>query len=416
MLRVEEVEPTKLKPWSQNPRVNDKAVAAVAESIRRFGFNVPILCDEDLTILAGHTRWMASKKLGMQTVAVIRLGLQSGEKQAFSIADNKTAELADWNMKRLREVLQELRSKAIPLDGIGFRKAELHQLLRPTSVGENDLPGAPIEADARRGDLWVLGKHRLLCGDSRCEDCLAKLTGGRTVQQIFAGPPYFNQRSYAQWDDFESYISDTERIVRRCASLLADGGILVWNIGHDSRSHIDLLSHHSRLIEDTGLRYLDTIAWVKTSANFSLPRNMHIRRNRIYYPAFQWEGLLVFQKRGRMPRMADEALTYMLDYQTDVWHVPAVTNQVEKLGHPAVCPVEIPYRCIIAYSEPGASVLEPFGGSGTTLVAAEKAGRTALLMERLPGYCDLAVKRWQAYTGLKGRRYRRQRDCTCSGT
>ncbi len=416
MLRAEEVKLSELKPWMGNPRVNDKAVDAVAQSIKRFGFNVPILCDQHLEILAGHTRWMAAKRLGMQTVAVIRLDLQDGEKRAFSIADNKTAELSDWNTKRLREVLHELRAKAIPIDGIGFRKNELQQLLRATSVDENDLPGTPIEANTRRGDLWVLGKHRLLCGDSRCEDCMARLTGGRTVQQVFSGPPYFNQRSYAKWDDFEIYMSDMERIVRSRASLLADGGILVWNIGHDSRSHIDLLSHHSRLIEDAGLQYLDTIAWVKASANFSLPRNMHIRRNQIYYPAFQWEGLLVFQKPGRMPRMADEALTYMLNYQTDVWQVPAVIDQVEKRGHPAVCPVEIPYRCIIAYSEPDASVLEPFGGSGTTLVAAEKAGRTALLMERLPGYCDLAVKRWQAYTGLKGRRYRRQRDCTCTGT
>lgn len=152
--------------------------------------------------------------------------------------------------------------------------------------------------------------------------------------------------------------------------------------------------------------YLDTICWVKSGGNFAVPRNLHIRRSRRYYPAFQWEPLLVYQKPGEMPLMTADAVSYMLNHQTNVWEVPAITHQVERYGHPAVCPVEIPYRSVLAYTPDGGAVLEPFGGSGTTLIAAEKAGRAAFVMERLPEYCDIIVKRWQDFSGAKPRRIR----------
>ena len=414
MLGIESVNPDDLNPWRDNPRSNEAAVDAVAASIQRFGFNVPILCDRDLRIVAGHTRWKAARKLGMRKVPVIRLDLENGEREAFSIADNRTAEIADWDLRQLRDVLQKLRSEHVPLEEVGFSPAELRQLLRAPSTQEDSLPDPPTRSDTQPGDLWALGEHRLLCGDARCPECMSRLISGRDINHVFGGPPYFNQRNYAQWDDFSSYLSDMEQIVAQCAGSLAKGAVLVWNIGHESRSHIDLLSYHSRMLHQTGLRYLGTIAWVKTSANYSVPRNMHIRRNKLYYPAFQWEALLVYQRPGDMPRMSREAVKYMQSHQTDVWSIPAVIHQAEKHGHPAVCPVEIPYRSILAYTEPGAVLLEPFGGSGTTLIAAEKAARRALVMERVPRYCDVTVQRWRAYTGKRGRRYRRKHPCTCA--
>ena len=124
-------------------------------------------------------------------------------------------------------------------------------------------------------------------------------------------------------------------------------------------------------------------------------------RNACYYPALEWEALLVYQKPGPMPKMAREGQDYMSRNHTDVWEIPAVTNQMECFGHPAVCPVEIPYRSIQAYTGSRACIFEPFGGSGTTLVAAEKAGRRAYLMEINPAYCDVIVKRWETLTGGK---------------
>ena len=222
---------------------------------------------------------------------------------------------------------------------------------------------------------------------------------------MFAGPPCFNQRSYAHWDDYAEYLVDMRSAIENCRDLLKPGSVLVWHIASDSSTHHDLTSRHSCLLERSGLTYLDTIAWLKTTANYSSRRNVHIRRNRYYYPAFQWEALLVFQKpKGDMPKMTREGAAYMANHQTNVWEIPAVTRQRELFGHPAVCPVEIPYRCLQAYTRKADVVFEPFGGSGTTLIAAEKASRKAFVIEQQPLYCDVIVRRWQNLTGRKAER------------
>ena len=195
-----------------------------------------------------------------------------------------------------------------------------------------------------------------------------------------------------------------KKIIENCRNVLRDGGALVWNIANGCATHHDHTSHHSCLLESAGLRYLDTIIWVKTGANYAIPRNFHILRNRRYYPALQWEALLVFQKPGDMPKMTSEGAEYMSHFHTDVWGISAVTNQIKTHGHPAVCPVEIPYRSIQAYTGGKGCIFEPFGGSGTTLIAAEKSGRRAFVMERNPGYCDMIVRRWEQLTGQKAQR------------
>ncbi|MCK4830125.1 ParB N-terminal domain-containing protein [bacterium] len=131
MLKVQQIEPSKLKPWEDNPRINDEAVDVVAESIKSFGFNVPILCDQELTIIAGHTRWKAANKIGMNSVPVIILELSEAQREAFAIADNKTGEIADWDYSRLREILEKLKRKKIHLPSLGYSQGELHALLTP---------------------------------------------------------------------------------------------------------------------------------------------------------------------------------------------------------------------------------------------------------------------------------------------
>ena len=260
------------------------------------------------------------------------------------------------------------------------------------------------EPQTRIGDLLVLGAHRLLCGDSRDEEMIKALTEGERIDHVFGGPPCFNQKEFAHWDEYQDYLLDMETIIGNCGNLLENGAVLVWNIGGGSSSYHDHVSHHSMLLERAGLRYLDTIIWANRGANYAIPRNSHIKRNRYYYPALQWEALLVFQKPGSMPRMTQQGAAYMSKYHTNIWDVAAVTNQVETYGHPAVCPVGIPYRSLQAYTGGGGTVFEPFAGSGTTLIAAEKASRRAFVMERNPVYCDLIVKRWEDLTGGKANR------------
>ncbi|MBI4288761.1 MAG: DNA modification methylase [Chloroflexi bacterium] len=405
MLQVQEVELARLHPWEDNPRRNEHAVAAVAESIRTFGFNVPILCDSQLTIIAGHTRWKAAQQLGVTKVPVIIIEMTDAQRRAFSVADNKTAKIADWDFPKLRDILEELRSEDVDIKNLGFSDEELRRLLSTEGVDEDAVADvADIPPMTRPGDLYVLGNHRLLCGDSRDMGSVRVLTEEHLVDHVFGGPPYFNQRTYSHWDVYQSYLQDMRKIIENCREVMKDGAVCVWNIANGCSTHHDHVSQHSRLFEECQLQYLDTIIWKKTGANYAVPRNFHILRNGCYYPALEWEALLVYQKPGPMPKMARGGKDYMSRYHTDVWEIPAVTNQTERFGHPAVCPVEIPYRSIQAYTGSEGSIFEPFGGSGTTLVAAEKAGRSAYVIEMNPAYCDAIVKRWESISGMKASR------------
>jgi DNA modification methylase len=398
MLTIKEIAVDMLKPWEHNPRVNDHAVDSVANSIETFGFNVPILCDQNHTIIAGHTRWKAAKKLALDKVPVITIEMSDARRKAFSVADNKTSEIADWDFIKLRDILKELKNEDFDMLSIGFSKDEMRRLILEQRANEDTAPQVSDQQRTRKGDIWKLGEHTLLCGDSRDLVSVNAITDNKQVDHIFAGPPYFNQREYAQWTNYKDYVADMRRIAINCKEILKDGGVVMWNIANDCSSNIDLTGHNSRILEESGFSYLDTIIWLKTGGNFGNPRNFHIRRNGRYYPAFQWEALLVYQKPGEMPKMSRDGKCYMLKHQTNVWEIPSVTNQVETYGHTAVCPVEIPYRSMLAYSGEDALVFEPFGGSGTTLIAAEKAGRKAFLMEQHPAYCDIILARWEAYT------------------
>jgi DNA modification methylase len=409
MLEVKEIEIDKIKPWDKNPRINDHAVEAVAKSIKNFGFNVPIMLDQDGTIIAGHTRWKAAKALGMSRVPAIQIQMEETQRKAFSIADNKTAEIADWDFPALNDILHELKLEDIKMPDLGFSDEDIRKLINEVSADmqrtEDQFPEMPSEAITKPEDLIVLGNHRLFCGDSMDINSIGLLIGGNQIDHIFGSPPYFNHRAYAHWENHLQYLEDMRIIIVNCKDILKDGGIIVWNIANHCSEGIDLASHHSLLFEQSGLEYLDYIIWCKTGANYSIPRNCHIINSMLYYPALQWEALLVYQKPGEMPRMTREAMKYMKEHHTNVWEISAITNQMEKFGHPAVCPVEIPYRTILAYtSSEGETVFEPFGGSGTTLIAAEKTKRKALLMERNPIYCDMIIKRWETMTQQKAER------------
>ncbi|HIJ65397.1 MAG TPA: ParB N-terminal domain-containing protein [Candidatus Hydrogenedentes bacterium] len=250
MLRVRNVPVEELKPWENNPRRNGQAVRALAKSIEEFGFNVPILCDEDMNVVAGHTRLKAAQRLGIKLVPVITLSLKGQDRRRFATADNKTGELADWDTPKLKEILDELRSEDLDLSNLGFSSRELRRLLKEENERENAIPEAPQRSRTASGTLWKLGRHRLLCGDSRCRKTFARLLGKEKVDHIFAGPPYFNQRPYSHWDDCAKYLRDIDAVIARCYAALNDGGIIVWNVGNGSSTHHAHVVHHAGLLEE----------------------------------------------------------------------------------------------------------------------------------------------------------------------
>lgn len=401
-MQLEYLSLSELKPYDKNPRINDHSVDAVARSIQEFGFNCPIVVGPDMRICAGHTRWKAAAKLGLEKVPVLRIDTLTAERFiAFNIADNQIASLASWENSILKELLDELSGSGVDLEDLGFSDTDIRKLLAQDEKGDlaNTIDPATVEAKTCRGDIIALGKHRVLCGDSKNEENVKSLIGKKHVDHIFGGPPYFNQREYAQWKTNEDYIDDMQAILNNCHMIAKDGAVIAWNIASGAR--IDHISHNSIAMEKAGFEYLDTIAWVKAGANFDIRRSCHISTTGCYFPALQWEALLVYKKLGSMPKMDRQGQAYMKSYQTNIWEVTQVIHQKEKIGHPAVCPVEIPYRSMQAYSKKGQTIFEPFGGSGTTLIAAEKAGRIAFLMEQHPAYCDVIIRRWEELTGDK---------------
>lgn len=401
-LKIRQMATDTLKPWDQNPRRNDPAVPAVTKSIKRFGFNVPILCDEDRNIIAGHTRLQAAKRLKLETV--ITLPLRGPDRKLFAIADNRTGELADWDTTKLSDILDELHSENLDLDSLGFSKRELRRLLKEEADKENEVPKLAARVRTTPGTVWRLGRHRLLCGDSRHKKTFTRLLGKEKVDHVFAGPPYFNQRPYSHWDDYAEYLRDIDAVIARCHAALKDGGILVWNVGNGSATNDAHIVHHAGLLEENDFRFVDMIIWLKNGPNYASFRHGSIKSSRCYYPAHQWEALHVYQKPGRMPQMTPEGAEYMWQHHSDVWEIPAIPHQVRDHGHPAVCPVEIPFRTLQAYTPEGGTVLEPFGGSGTTLIAAERTGRRAFVVEKNPSYCDQIVKRWEEFTDKRAHR------------
>jgi DNA modification methylase len=195
---------------------------------------------------------------------------------------------------------------------MGFSDEEIRRFIFNKEDDENVVPEVDdASIITHYGDLYVLGNHRLLCGDSRNRDSIRQLIEDQVIDHVFGGPPYFNQRDYSHWNEYTSYLEDMRKIIQNCLDILRDGGICVWNIANGCSTHHDHVSHHSRLFEESGFQYLDDIIWKKTGANYAIPRNFHIQRNSCYYPALEWEALLVYQKPGDMPKMSREGRDYM---------------------------------------------------------------------------------------------------------
>ncbi|HPQ68170.1 MAG TPA: DNA modification methylase [bacterium] len=402
MLNVQEIDPAQLHVWEENPRINDHAVDAVAKSIKQFGFNVPILCDQNHMIVAGHTRWKAAQKLGLRTVPVIQLEMTEAQRKAFAVADNKTAELADWDWPKLRDVFAELQKEDVDLQDLGFSNEELNRILDP-DFDENQISLINTSSKINIGDLFQLGQHRLICGDASEDNIWQQIIPNTAIDLIIASPPRFNNLGLGKWGNISEYLSDIERVVQNLGNKLSPGGIVHWNIGNPSNLNTNLAIKHANFFESVGLQYLEMLFLSRPYAAFSTKRNVQIQKNGYYYPAHQCNPIWVYQKRGKMPKMTREGKNYMSNFPTDFWEINYVANQMKKLGHPGVTPVELPYRAIQAYSSKNSLIVDPFAGTGTTLIATEKAGqgRIANLIEINPVYCEIIIDRWQKYTGNK---------------
>lgn len=381
----------RLIEYARNPRKNDHAVDAVSAAIREFGFRVPIVAKSDGTVIDGHLRLKAAKKLGLETVPVL-LGDDMTETQikAFRLSVNKLAELAGWDEELLKLELTDLQDADFDLGLMGFSDDELDRLINGDDGGgltdDDAVPETPKEPVSRPGDLWILGNHRLLCGDATQASSYEHLLAGQRVQMIWSDLPYnVNYANSAKdklrgkhrpilndnlGEGFYDFVFDAlSLMLPHC-----DGAVYIAM----SSSELDTLQAAFRA---AGGKWSTFIIWAKHT--FTLGRADYQR---------QYEPILYGWPEGSSRHWCGDR------DQGDVWNIkkPARNDL-----HPTMKPVELMERSIRNSSRPGDVVLDCFGGSGSTLIAAEKSGRRCFMMELEPKYCDVIVRRWQEFSGGK---------------
>jgi DNA modification methylase len=388
---IEIKEVSSLLPYARNARTHSESqVRQIADSIKEFGFTNPVLVDGSDGIIAGHGRVMAAKLMGLESVPVIRLShLTEAQKRAYIIADNKLALNAGWDEDLLAAELEELQDLDFDLSLIGFGEDEIGSLLAEETDGLTDpdaVPEAPSEPFTRLGDVWVLGNHRIICGDSTDADCVSKLLGSVKPHLMVTDPPYGVEYD-ATWRNkairadgspiggraIGKVLNDDKADWREAWALFPGDVAYVWHAGN--MAHIVA---ESLLACDFGIR--SQIIWAKSQ--FVIGRGD-------YHPHHEpcWYAV----RKGK-PGHYDGGRK-----QSTLWQM----NKPQKsdTGHSTQKPVECMMRPIENNSSPGQAVYEPFSGSGTTIIAGEMTGRHVFAIELNPAYVDVAVKRWQEFTG-----------------
>lgn len=401
-MKVVQIDITELIPCIKNPRKNDNAVDMVASSIKTYGFRSAIVVDEKMEILAGHTRYKAAKKLKLKKVPVhIAEGLTEAEKVGYRIADNKIAEIAEWDMELLENEMHFLQELDFDLSLTGFDDDELEALLFEETEGltdEDEVPDVPDDPVSKLGDVWLLGGHRPCCGDSTDADTVSKLLNGIEPHLMVTDPPYGVEYD-ASWRENHDLNIGKKIGGKNCARsvgkvhnddvvdwseawALFPGNIAyVWHAGIYGGAVAESL-------EKCGLKIRSQIIWVKQHFVFGRG-DYHWQHEPCWYAV---------KKTGKWT--GDRK-------QTTVWQInnnnPFGTGnkKEEKTGHSTQKPVECMRRPIINNSSIGQVVYDPFLGSGTTVIAAETEGRICYGLEIDPGYCDLIRIRWENYTGKK---------------
>jgi len=442
-----------IRPYDRNPRINDSAVDAVATSLREFGFRQPIVVDADGVIVAGHTRWKAAKQLGLAKVPVhVATDLTPEQIRAYRIADNKTGERATWDMEILPIELSELRGGGFDLDLLAFDDDELAKLLNDGEelkgglTDPDDVPEPPDEATTKRGDLYVLGDHRLLCGDSADEKDVDRLLGGQTIDLVNMDPPYnvkVEPRSATAIAAGNSSFVVTERSHPAAAKektqrQMHHQGFDVARGVTDPKKARKKMRPKDRPLENDFISDEDFAvmlkAWFNNASRVMKPGGSFYiwggYANLGNYPApLKGAGLyfaqgIIWDKQHPVLTRKDFMGAFEICYYGwkegaghhfygpnnayDLWHVKKIPPQ--RMVHLTEKPVELATRAMRFSSKAGGNVLDLFAGSGSTLIAAEQTGRRAYLMEIDELYCDVIVKRWEEFTGNKAKRQRPRRS------
>lgn len=401
-----------LKPYEKNPRLNDDAVKYVAESIKEFGFKVPIVIDKDNNIVCGHTRWKACKKLKIDTVpCVVADDLTEEQIRAYRLADNKVGEKAEWDLALLDTELAEIET--IDMSLLGFDDKETEPIETQEDNAEIEVPAEP---KSKLGELYQLGNHRLYCGDSTKEEDVKCLLGGDTAKLLFTSPPYSDMREYEGGKDLS-----VDNLIQFIKVYKPYADVQCVNLGlqFKNKEVFPYWNAYIDLAHDCGMKLLAWNVWDKqTPGAIGMAKHMFPVRHEWIFCFGEdevetnktWEKKDQSRKQRKQTkrRQPDGTTRYSTvgDTTSKYKSMESVVSLLPELGiarrlHPATFPVKLPSEYIQALTDEGDNVIEPFGGSGTTLIACEQTNRNCFCMELEPKYVDVIINRWETLTGKK---------------
>jgi DNA modification methylase len=433
--RIEQWPIGRLIAYAANARVHDeRQIALLAGSLVEYGWLIPCVIDDDGTLIAGHGRVLAARQLGLESVPVIRVShLTPAQARAFRLADNKLTELGGWNDELLAAELHALNGDGFSLTGLGFDEAELDRLMAPLddaadevgqgSSGEesnddeadpaDEVPEPATESVSRPGDLWLMGEHRLLCGDSTDAACVARVMDGERAALLFTSPPYAQQRDYTKTiDDWDGLM---QNVFRHLDVAMAENGQVLVNLGlvHRDNEVVIYWRDWCEWMRSKGWRWFGWYTWDKTE---SLPGDWNGRlapsfefvfhfnrtaRKPNKFVRCRWHGHINDSHGGIRHRDGHVGEWNHAGRPVQEFRIPDSTIRVVRhksrgieCEHPAVFPVKLPEFAMRAYTDEGDIVYEPFAGAGTGVIAGERTGRRVRATELAPEYVDVAARRW----------------------
>ena len=389
-------------PYKNNPRHNDKAVEFVANSLRQFGWRQPIVIDEHYEIVAGHTRWKAAKMLGMETVpCVMADDLTPEQVQAYRLADNKTAEMADWDFDLLEQELNDIDPAMFDMADFGFFQGDEVSKNEQKEVTDDDFnPDEEVESRCKRGQLWKLGNHRLICGDSTDPAVIERLMDGVKADCVFTDPPY--NVAIGSKNAVLNEMNHAKRGHRVETEIAGDKGLTDAEIGEQLwKPAFQNMADHAKddcsiyvtmpqggthmmmmmmMMADACWQVKHELMWLKNQPTFSMGRlDYDYKHEPIMYG---WKKTHNFYGKGKFTK--------------SVWEID---KPRESKLHPTMKPIELIANALENSTKENDCVLDVFGGSGSTLIACEQLNRACYMMELDPHYCDVIIARWEKLSG-----------------
>jgi len=366
---------SELTPWVKNPRDNDAAAEELAYTISEVGWTNPILLDKHGTIIAGHTRLKAALKLGLTEVPTITLDVDGPQAELIAIADNRLSEFAEWDKDALAEILESLQAEGIDTKIAGYGDEDLSDLLASLDsepIGPDDIePEAPPEEpDSKRGEVYELGPHRLICGDSTDAATWASVMGKTKADLVLTDPPYGLGNTESEKNNYRTHDDTKENLINIVAKVVP--------VARERASVVAITPGNGNTALYPPPTW--TMAWFTPAGVGRGPWGFCC-----------WQPILCY---GKDPKLAKGLGC----------HPDAIvhTESAEDFGHPCSKPINFWVWLVERTSEKGDAIVDPFGGSGTTLIACARTGRTATLIELDPGYCDVIRKRWTAWAKEAG--------------